>query len=391
MMNRCGDAKRPLFAAVLAVGGIVLCNQPVLGAPSNLYAYSIAIGDSQTTANAVLFDGQSIWVGIENQSGGALVKMTETGVILSTTPIGTAPIEMAYDGENVWVTNYTSSTLSIVSQNGSLVNTIQLPVNAHPEGILFDGKYIWIANNGAGENNVSKFDAAGMTLIANYPVGNAPDGLAFDGNDIWVTNSYSDNVMKLDRETGEIIRTYPTGEYPLSIIFDGSNMWIGNGDVADQDMPPLSTASLTKLRAYGGVNLGTFAAGNAVRGLAYDGMSIWACNSIDNTFTRVRTSDGAQLGTYPTGNAPRVIAFDGVRMWIANSRENTLTVVSATDATATGARSLFYIPDFGNTPQVLAPVAPNVSATPRGITAIAPRVPPSVAALGGILDALLDN
>ena len=171
MMNRCGDAKRPLIAAILAVGGVVLCNQPVLGAPSKLYAYSIAIGDSQTTANTVLFDGQSIWVGIENPSGGALVKMTETGVILSTTPIGTAPIEMAYDGENVWVTNYTSSTLSIVSQNGSLVNTIQLPVNAHPEGILFDGKYIWIANNGAGENIVSKFDAAGMTLIANYPVG----------------------------------------------------------------------------------------------------------------------------------------------------------------------------------------------------------------------------
>jgi len=49
-----------------------------------------------------------------------------------------------------------------------LINTIVLEPTAHPEGILYDGKYIWIANNGAGENSVSKFDAASMASIANY-------------------------------------------------------------------------------------------------------------------------------------------------------------------------------------------------------------------------------
>jgi YVTN family beta-propeller protein len=402
-MKRIGESARTSLAASLAIAGLALGTEPARAVPSNLYALTFSVGDSQATANAVLFDGQFIWVALEDNGDGELAKMTENGVVLSTTRIGIAPIEMAYDGANVWVTNYTSSTVSIVDQQGVLVHTIFLPANAHPEGILFDGKYIWTANNGAGVNTVSKFDANTMTLIANYPVGNAPDGLAFDGTYVWVTNSYSDNVMKLNRATGEIVRTYPTGEYPLSMVFDGKDMWIGNGDIADPDMPPLTTASLTELRISGGVNLGTFGSGNGVRGLAYDGTSIWACNNSDNTVTRVRVSDGAYLGTYPTGKAPRGIAFDGKRMWISNSGENTLTVVSPifyripiTPAVPVAPAFGIYIQPTELIPQVLFPVAaanvpPGVANAFEPATSIKPRVSPSVAALGGILDALLDN
>jgi YVTN family beta-propeller protein len=398
MIERLGNPGQSVVAASLAMAALVLGIGPASASPPNLYAFTIPVGDSQTTANAVLFDGEFIWVAIEGKGGGALEKLTQTGVVLSTTQVGAAPIELAYDGARVWVTNYTSSTVSVVDQNGVLVHTTFLPAAAHPEGIIFDGKYIWVANNGAGENSVSKFDAGSMALIANYPVGLLPDGFAFDGNYIWVTNSYSDNVMKLDRETGEILRTYPTGEYPLSIIFDGKDMWVGNGDVADSGSPPLSTASLTKLRAAGGVFLGTFAAGNSVRGLAYDGTSIWACNSADDSFTRIRASDGVQLGTYPTGKSPRAIAFDGVHMWIANSGENTLTVVSPQSDPIVIIPAVpvipsfgFYIPEVVLTPRLLAPLVTISAGTASEVTAITPRVSPSVAALGGILDVVLDN
>jgi DNA-binding beta-propeller fold protein YncE len=215
-----------------------------------------------------------------------------------------------------------------------------------------------------------------------------------------VTISNSNNVVKLNRETGEILRTYPTGIYPLSILFDGKAMWIGNGDVAEPGSPPLSTASLTKLRANGGVLLGTFAAGNKVRGLASDGTSIWTCNGYDNTFTRIRISDGAQLGTYPAGTSPRGIAFDGVRMWISDSGANTLTVVSPQSAPvvvtpAVAVELAFGIythtPAVEITPERLSPVASAFDLFESTVTSIKPRVAPAVAALGGILDGLLDN
>jgi YVTN family beta-propeller protein len=371
---------------------------------SSLYAYTLSIGDSHTLADAVMFDGQSMWVAIERLGQGSLEKITATGQVLSVTQVGVVPVEMTFDGANVWVTNYDSSSLSIVDSQGELIKTILLKPTAHPEGILYDGKYIWVANNGSGANSVTKIDAATKTLLATYAVGNGPDSVAFDGTYIWVTNSYSDNVMKLDRETGEILRTYPTGEYPLSILFDGKDMWIGNSDVADADSPPLSTASLTKLRVAGGVFLGTFAAGNAVRGLASDGTSIWTCNSADNTFTRIRISDGAQLGTYPAGKAPRDIAFDGVRMWISNSGDSTLTVVSHQSTPIVVSPAVAVMPAFGLyiqadqfSPQRLLPLgasnAPSlfVDASGPAVTSIKPRVSPSVAALGGILDALLDD
>ena len=398
MIGRPGNPGHSVVAASLAIAGLMLANGTAFAGPSNLYAFTIEVGDSHTTANSVLFDGESIWVAVEDNGRGALKKMTQTGVELSATLVGVAPIEMTYDGARVWVTNYTSSTVSIVDQNGVLVHTIFLPAGTHPEGIFFDGKYIWVANNGVGENTVSKFDPGSFALVANYPVGLAPDGLAFDGTYIWVTNSLSDNVMKLNRESGEILRTYPTGEYPLSIIFDGKDMWVGNSDVADPDAPPLATASLTKLRAAGGVFLGTFAAGNAVRGLAYDGTSIWACNSADDSFTRIRASDGAQMGTYPAGKAPRGIAFDGVHMWIANSGDNTLTVVSpksdpivVTPAVAVLPAFGIYTPAVELMPRLLAPLVRTSPGSAADVTAVKPRVPPSVAALGGILDAVLDN
>jgi YVTN family beta-propeller protein len=366
------------MAVVTAIGGAAQSQESGTAASASLRENTVSIDDSQTTVNAVMFDGQFIWVAVQRLGQGLLHKLNAAGQVLTTTAIGVAPVEMTYDGANVWVTNYDSSTLSVVDSQGNPIKTIALKATTDPEGILYDGKYIWVANNGVGEDNVSKFDAATMKLLGTYTVGNEPDSVAFDGTYIWVTNSYSNNVVKLDRETGKTIGAYPTGEYPLSIIFDGKAMWIGNGDVGNPASPPLSTASLTKIRAVGGALLGTFAAGNAVRGLASDGTSIWACNSADNTFTRVRISDGAPLGTYPTGIAPRDIAFDGVRMWITNSGDNTLTVVS---------------PGSGSTAdtQVLAPVlSTNLEAWP-GVTSIQPPVAPGVAALAGILDALLSN
>jgi DNA-binding beta-propeller fold protein YncE len=310
----------PILAA-----GLAAVSGPAFAQMVSMNVYTVPVGDSSSSiVNGVIFDGTYIWAAIQNPDGGVVEKLSTSGTVISTTGVGTEPLEMAFDGKNIWVTDYTSSDITIVSQNGNYIKTISLPL-ADPEGIAFDGQSMWVANNGNNTDTVSKFDAASMTLVANYATGRSPDGVAFDGKNIWVTNSYGGTVWVFNL-SGIQIHGYATGVFPLSMAFDGKNMWIGNGTGVNVGTPVAGIGSLTKIRVADGRNMGTFTIGNHVRGLVFDGISVWACNGNDNTVSRVRVSDVALMGTYPTGQLPRAVAFDGGKIWVANSGENTLTV-----------------------------------------------------------------
>jgi YVTN family beta-propeller protein len=372
-------------AVWLLLAGAALASGRASAAASGLYYYTVQLAQG-TYPEAVLFDGNHIWVAAEQGSGGVLVELSLTGQVMNNNiPLGAGPIEMAFDGTNIWVTNYTSSTITIVSPAGKILNTIGLGPKALPEGILFDGTYMWVANNGVGVNTVSKFRASSMSLVASYPVGASPDGFAFDGTYIWVTNSLSNTVMKLNRATGAVLRTYPTGEFPLSMVFDGNNVWIGNGADEGASLPPLAAASITELRAYGGAPLGTFPAGNAVRGLSFDGSAIWACNSLGNSVTIIGTS-GQPMGTYPTGKMPRGIAYDGLQMWIANSSEHFLTVITpqSTPIQVSAGMGTLIQPTV-ITPQPLLPMPNSLNASNSSA-----QSRPSIQAVSSVLNLLLD-
>jgi len=323
------DGRRKLFKALLIFASLTAGGE--LGyAQSLVYkVYTLPVGNSAaSTVNGVKFDGQFIWAAVQNPNGGVLLKISTSGRVLSTTVVGQSPDEMVYDGANIWVTDFTSSDVTIVASNGQLVKTIPLAPStnpagpANPEGIVFDGKSVWVADDGPYANTVSKFDAQSQTLIATYPVGLTPDALAFDGTYIWVANSYNNNVWLINPDTGEFVNGFATGLFPTDLVFDGADMWVSNGV-----FPTLGTGSVTKIRAADGTTLGTYTVGNQVRGLAYDGTSIWVCNAGSNTVSRLRASNVALMGTFATGKGPRAAAFDGTKMWIANSGENTLTII----------------------------------------------------------------
>jgi hypothetical protein len=86
-------------------------------------------------------------------------------------------------------------------------------------------------------------------------------------------------------------------------------MWVSN----------TGSNNVTKLRASDGANLGTFPAGSAPEGLAFDGVNIWLANATTNTVTKLRASDGANLGSFSVGVQPFGVAFDGANIWVANS------------------------------------------------------------------------
>jgi DNA-binding beta-propeller fold protein YncE len=351
------------FMASLVLAFLAVGSDAGRAANVSSNVYTLPVGDSPASiVNGVLFDGKYIWAAVQNPDGGVLIKISRSGVVLSTTAVGSSPDEMAYDGANVWLTDYASSDVTIVNAAGNVINTIPLP-SANPEGIVFDGQYVWVANNGVGANSVTKFDAASQTQLATYPVGLNPDGVAFDGTYIWVTNSYNNNVWTIDRNTGAFVNSYSTGIFPVSIVYDGANMWVGNGTGVNVGVGVSGLGTVTKIRAADGTILGSYTVGNHVRGMVYDGSSIWVCNGNDSTVSRLRATDVALLGVYATGNSPRAVAFDGSKIWVANSGADTLTVIipNAQSPTAQNAlaRGLNVSAGFGGGNAAQAPGRPN--------------------------------
>ena len=319
-----------MLIASLAAGAELCHAQSV-----NYMVYTLTVGDSSASlANGVMFDGQFIWLGIRNPDGGVIVKMTTSGAVLSTTPVGVDPDEMAFDGTNVWMTDFLGNDVAIVDPNGNLVKTIPLAPStnpagpANPEGIVFDGHSMWVANDGPYANVVTKIDVSTQGIVGTYAVGRAPDAMGFDGTHIWVGNSNSNSVWLLDPDTGAIWNGFATGTFPSDMVYDGANMWVGNGPAAN-----VGIGSVTKIRAADGLIIGNYQVGNQVRGLADDGTSIWVCNEGSSSVTRLRASNAAVMGTFATGLQPRGVVFDGSKIWISNSGENTLTIIAPPGAT----------------------------------------------------------
>ncbi len=183
------------------------------------------------------------------------------------------------------------------------------------------------------------------------------------------------------------------------VIYDGANMWVGNGNGGSAGAPVKGGGSLTKIRAADGATLGTYTVGSVVRGLLFDGTSIWVCNSGDNTVSRLRSADVALLETYATGKAPRAVAFDGAKIWIANSGDNTLTIIApaavqdASTAARPFANTAFGANGNAGRPNTRGPGKPfrygrgSAGVTPVTVTK---RVVVAPNALGSTLNLLLD-
>jgi hypothetical protein len=117
---------------------------------------------------------------------------------------------------------------------------------------------------------------------------------------------------------------------PTAVAFDGANIWV-------PDESEVNGYNVTKLRAYDGANLGTFAVGTfPTGGMAFGGTSVWVANYGSNNVTKLRASDGKTLGTFAVGLAPDGLAFDGANIWVANCQSSNISKVRASDGKTLG-------------------------------------------------------
>jgi hypothetical protein len=364
-MNNTDVKFPPLILAVIIFCCTSLLTGRAHGESSGGPLSSAAAGASGTVIPTLIFANGFVWAAVQNGQNASLVQFsTDTHALTSVAlSLGLVdPIEMTYDtvNNNIWITDYSVSMLSVVNVSTTdvpqLVGTINNPPVPYtwtgppytkvlfpstPEAIFYSGSTgtIWVANDTDPRtvaSGVYVYDASAPSSIStpvyklcmstDSPLN--PDGFAFDGINMWVTFSENNFVQLITTSGCTVGNPVPTGRLPLSIVFDGANMWVGNGDVEDggslTKIPisaPLSGGETTTISWSAPPGVST----SGVRGLLYEGGSIWACNSRTNTVTRVGASDGKILGTYPTGSGPRGIVYDGTDIWIANSGDNTVT------------------------------------------------------------------
>ena len=128
-----------------------------------------------------------------------------------------------------------------------------------------------------------------------------------------MTNEQDNTVNKLRASDGVNLGTFAVGEAPEGIAFDGTNIWVAN----------YFGKSATKLLASDGTVSWTFEVVNLPYGIAYDGTNIWVASFQDNTVTKLRTGDGMVLGTFPVGGSqPTGVTLTGRSIRVVNYTSN---------------------------------------------------------------------
>ncbi len=228
--------------------------------------------------------------------------------------VGKKPYAVAFDGDNIWSANYEDGTVTkLRASDGENLGTF--PVGANPDVVAFDGANIWVGNYGDG---VTKLRARDGKNLGNFATGKGPFGLAFDGNNIWVGNSYDGTVTKLRASDGKNLGTFNIGG-ANALAFDGTYVWVTGGN------------TVTRLKQ-DGASAGTFKVGSKPTGIAFDGANMWVANNSGASVTKLRAKDGSNLGTFKLGgDSPYAVAFDGKNIWVTGSPD--MIVLRASDGT----------------------------------------------------------
>jgi hypothetical protein len=127
-------------------------------------------------------------------------------------------------------------------------------------------------------------------------------------------------LIKVRASDGVILGKYYIFE-PLFVACDGSSVWVTNtlGDV-------------TKFRGSDGAVEKTIDLGSSqLRGIIFDGTSIWVAAPVGNAVYKLRPSDGALLGFYTVGLQPYQLAFDGANVWVTNEYSDSVSKLRASD------------------------------------------------------------
>ncbi len=236
--------------------------------------------------------------------------------LLAPVNSGASPVDLCYDGNGgMWVSNYAGNTVTRYWRDtGAVVGTYA--VGTAPKGVVAAGSFIWVCNSD--DNTVSKLTLAGVTVGVFACGGTSPQELCFDGENIWTANYLSNNVSKIRISDGAVVGVYGVGTSPFIVCFDGTYVWSAN----------YGSDNVTKLLASNGSVAGTYAVGASPIGICWDGAYIWVAANIAGSVQKLNPNTGAVIGTLSGLTSPYLICSDGVRIWCSLNGTDSVVAIN---------------------------------------------------------------
>ena len=129
--------------------------------------------------------------------------------------------------------------------------------------------------------------------------------------------------------------TFAVGDSLRSICFDGIYVWLTN----------YSDNTVSKIDATTGTVDDTITVGDSPRGICFDGTYVWVTNYSDNTVSKIDATTDTVDDTITVGDSPRGICFDGTYIWVANVGDGTLSKIVAATGTIANTITVRNNPD----------------------------------------------
>jgi DNA-binding beta-propeller fold protein YncE len=180
---------------------------------------------------AVAFDlGGRAYVTNSTSSGTVKTILIATGVILSSTAVGSNPAGVVVASNTVFVTNEFSNSVSYFSAGGGPVGTIIVGGNPIYLARSSDGSTVYVANTAQSTGGLSIINVA-TKAVQSVATGNTPVGVAVlssSGVDYVYVSNASDSTVNKYSAVGTLLQTIPVGTWPVGLVAAGGNIYVPN-------------------------------------------------------------------------------------------------------------------------------------------------------------------
>lgn len=296
---------------------------------------------------------------------------TTTNTVISTVPVGLAPVGVAVHptGLAVYIANFSDDTVSVIDTTSNLA-TATVPVAGNPSGIAVspDGLQVYVTSRGS--NTVSVINTMTLLVTSTITVGSNPSSVAIspDGLTAYVCNVSGSTMSVIDTASGSVVNT-------IAVALGAEQVAVSPaGDMVYVVGPSASALSIIDAATLSVINLPV---GNLPTGVVVNaaGSFTYTANFGNNTISIVDNSSNTVVGSYSTGQAPYGIDISSANLlYVANFTSNNVSVIDA----ATG--TLITTVNVGTSPmpigRFIGPDMPNTADIAVTINADTPQVLP---------------
>jgi DNA-binding SARP family transcriptional activator/ABC-type branched-subunit amino acid transport system substrate-binding protein len=254
------------------------------------------------------------------RTAGAVLLAPETGALVDTISLGTAPSNVVVGEGSVWVLDGDDQTVTQIDPETHDVRRV-FGTSSRPTDIAAGAGAVWVGNGGSDDlsdmpRSVSRIDAASGVVVDTIDLPPPPGGniagiggfsrqkIAVTREAVWVINP-DQSISRIDPRTNAVVARVRARAQV--IVAGEGDVWIGqDGGIAEVD-----TARNVVSRR---IPLGE----DTPSGLAVGAGSVWAADPFDGSIWRIPRDRPADKRRIPLARWVNVVAFGAGRVWATN-------------------------------------------------------------------------